>query len=94
MVETPKTTNPSYNTSENVNLIFFENETDPTLEIEDWMFDENYFGATSVEYTQDCDNELKIEEWMLDENLFRGNEDGENLLELESWMISEKTWEI
>ncbi len=87
MVKTPKATETSGSTTENFNFSLLENENDPTLELENWMLDENNFGSTVFEFAQESNNNLEIEEWMLTENV-------ETSLELEPWMTSEKVWEI
>lgn len=94
MVETPKATETSENESETFNFSLLETENDPTLELENWMLDENNFASTVFEFTQESDNELEIEEWMLNGDLFQVNEEVETSLELEAWMTSEKVWEI
>ena len=94
MVETPKGTETSGSTTENFNFALLETESEPTLELENWMLDENNFGAAGFEFTLDSDDELEIEEWMLNGDLFEVNEDVENSLELEAWMTSDKVWNI
>ncbi|MCF6357141.1 MAG: hypothetical protein L3J54_04980 [Draconibacterium sp.] len=94
MIETPKATETSGSTTENFNFTLLENENDPTLELENWMFDENHFRVAGFGYTLENDNDLGIEEWMLNGDLFLVNEDVETSLELEAWMTSEKVWEI
>jgi len=94
MVETPKVTETSDLKSENFNFSLLEIETDPTLELENWMLDENSFGSKVFEFTQERDSELEIEEWMLNDNLFQVEEEFETSLDLEVWMTSEKVWRI
>ncbi|NOR75216.1 MAG: hypothetical protein GQ525_08645 [Draconibacterium sp.] len=94
MVETPKATETSENISEAFNFSLLETENDPTLVMENWMIDDNYFGVAGFEFVQEYDNELEIEEWMLNGDLFQVNEEVETSLELEAWMTSEKAWGI
>ena len=94
MVGTSNETSDSKSTTANFNLILLENETEPALEMEDWMHDDNYFGIAEIQITEESEIGLEIEEWMLDENLFQVKENAESPLELETWMTSEKIWEI
>ena len=98
MVETSDEIGTTESTTESFNFILFENESEQTLEIEEWMHNDNYFGVTSTQNTVESDMEtemeVEVEAWMLDENIFSVEENFENELVLEAWMTSENVWEI
>ena len=94
MVETSPEKPDSDSKAENLNYAYLENESEPTLEIEDWMSDESYFGITSIQITNEVELDLELEDWMLDEELFQVNENVELPLELEPWMTSEQVREM
>ena len=94
MVETSKETSNAESTSADFNLNLLENELEPTLEMEDWMSNDNFFGITNYEIGSEIESDLTLQDWMLNENLFQVNQNEEMPLEVEAWMTSEKVWEI
>ena len=94
MVETSKESTDSETTTANFNSALLESEIEPTLEMEDWMNDENFFGVFEFEIANELENDLMLQGWMLDENLFQVEQNEEMPLELEAWMTSEEAWEI
>lgn len=94
MVETSDEVEMRDYKTENFDFSILENETEPTLEMEEWMNDETYFDSFSFQLIEETETEMSLEEWMLDENLFQVIESSENPLELETWMTSEKVWKI
>ena len=94
MVETSKESTDSETTTANFNSALLESEIEPTLEMEDWMNDENFFGVFEFEIANELENDLMLQGWMLDENLFQVEQNEEMPLELEAWMTSENAWEI
>ena len=94
MVETSKETADSKSATSNFNSELLEAEFEPTLEMEDWMNNENIFGVSSFEIADEVENNLTLQDWMLDENLFQMEQKEEMPLELEAWMTSDKVWEM
>jgi len=94
MVETSKETADSKSATINFNSELLEAEFEPTLEMEDWMNNENIFGVSSFEIADEVENNLTLQDWMLDENLFQMEQKEEMPLELEAWMTSDKVWEM
>jgi len=94
MVETPVKKTESQAASESSNNLYIVNETEPTLELENWMSDESYFGVAKLSVSMETESSLEIEDWMLNEKVFQVNGNAELPLEIESWMTSEKVWEM
>ena len=94
MVETSKETTNAESTAADFNLNLLENELEPTLEMEDWMSNDNFFGISNYEMESEIESDLSLQDWMLNENLFQVEQNEEMPLELEAWMTSEKVWEI
>jgi hypothetical protein len=95
MAETSKkpetTNNPKVNASSS---FIFNEETDKTLPMENWMTNDNYF-HTSYNFLKSYpENKSEVENWMLNENLFDVNAEVEDQLKLEDWMTSDKVWKI
>lgn len=69
-----------------------ENATDPMLQIEDWMMNDNcWIGTGAVEPA------LGIESWMTDESMWYSEITGtlntaEQKIMIEPWMTDEKNW--
>ncbi len=76
------------------NFDLLETAVEPTLEVEDWMLDDNYFGVPELRATKANEAALKVEYWMLDDNNFSVTEIDESPLQLEAWMTSDAEWEI
>uniref|UniRef100_UPI0032173347 hypothetical protein n=1 Tax=uncultured Draconibacterium sp. TaxID=1573823 RepID=UPI0032173347 len=80
--------------TESLKAIYFVDEVEPAMEIEDWMTDFSKFDIKVFQYEKEVEEvNLNLEPWMLDENLFQNNSE-EGSLELESWMMSDKIWNI
>jgi len=94
MVETPSKKTDAETKAETVSYAYLVEESEPALELEDWMNDESYFGGANLRITTETEADLEIEDWMLNEELFQVNENVELPLELEPWMTSEKVWEM
>ena len=94
MVEISSEKTDSEARSENFNYANIVTESEPSLEMEDWMSDESYFGVTGLQITTETEGSLEMEDWMLDEEVFQVDENIELPLEVESWMTSEKVWEM
>ena len=94
MVEISSEKTDSEARSENFNYANVVTESEPSLEMEDWMSDESYFGVTGLQITTETEGSLEMEDWMLDEEVFQVDENIELPLEVESWMTSEKVWEM
>ena len=64
-----------------------------TLELENWMLEENYWKTSTSENIQlEADATLQLECWMLDQSNWGvkegGSDEEETKLELESWMFN------
>ncbi len=93
MVETSKKSNvPAPTAESNANTIFYENDYDAKLNVEDWMTDNNSFRAVAVQPAAKDEN-LQVEDWMLSENIFAVTSETESPLTVENWMINSGTWE-
>ena len=75
-----------------------ENIKETTLELEDWMINENYWKSeiNSI-YKIEMEQILELENCMLDENNWKANQlnfekENETVLDLESWMMNEYIW--
>ena len=74
-------------------------ETETTLQIENWMIDENLWDTKSFinyEIAQEIETTLELEDWMKSEETWKINnnfvEETETELTVESWMTSESIW--
>ena len=80
---------PAKSTTE---TFLFQTETEPALQLEDWMINVNYFNDVTFWVERITESPLELEYWMLDENYFGSKQNVEQALELEDWMTSEKFW--
>jgi hypothetical protein len=94
MVETSGDNTDSESTNSTFNYALLEIESEPTLELEDWMNDESFFSSTTFSFVEESDVELELEDWMIDESVFSVEQNQELPLELEAWMTSEEVWKI
>jgi hypothetical protein len=94
MVETPVEAKPVEAPAESLEAMYFENEVETEMVVEDWMTDNSTFDVNVFQYEVELETELGVEEWMMDENLFQSEIETEGSLELETWMTSEKVWNI
>ncbi|NQU51564.1 MAG: hypothetical protein HQ522_03390, partial [Bacteroidetes bacterium] len=70
-----------------------EEESEETLELEDWMLNENNFEIL-ISIEEEIENKLELEDWMTNDDLFNTNSiylevETEEALELENWMTDE-----
>ena len=93
MVETSAKTETTALPAENSTETFiFQNETEPALQLEDWMTNANYFNNATFQVEDATESPMELENWMLDENYFSSDKNTEQALQLEDWMISDKFW--
>lgn len=69
-----------------------EQETEATLDLEDWMTNESFFTVNTME--TETENALELEDWMVNENyfnqaVFQNEAETESALELEDWMVND-----
>lgn len=69
----------------------YQAEADQTLELQNWMTDQSYFGNTQFEAAQENDQELNLENWMTDPQYFNSAEKDQEL-DLENWMLNNQYW--
>lgn len=72
---------------------YFEDATEPAMELENWMTNENTFNTFSLNLENEVEVPLAVENWMLDDSNFDSDMQEENLT-LENWMISSEVWGI
>jgi hypothetical protein len=94
MVETSKEPTDAKTEADNFHVIGLENDVETSLEMEEWMVNENLFGISAYEIIEEAEIGMEMEEWMLNESLFQVEEVGEQALELENWMTSDRVWKI
>jgi hypothetical protein len=76
-----------------VSAFYIEPAQEKSLEIENWMTDETYFGSTILSYQVEREEPLEIESWMIDNNKFnKPAADNEPALKIEAWMLDENVW--
>jgi hypothetical protein len=77
--------------------------TETSLQLENWMTDENYWNAKTAlnaGFILETEKEtaLELESWMTGENMWNLNMafviEAESTLELETWMTSKETWNV
>ncbi len=74
---------------------YMETETEETLELEDWMINDNYFTPATVSMEVDSESPMELENWMTNDNYFGSfssmfEVDSERPMELKSWMTDGK----
>ncbi|WP_423128592.1 hypothetical protein [Gaoshiqia sp. Z1-71] len=74
----------------------FEQTTEESLEVENWMTNEAYFGGHSMFYDVATDDVLNLEGWMTDESYFsnRFTVEKDDELKLEDWMCDNSFWAL
>ena len=88
--------NTSANTIDaNALAAFMETETEKTLELEDWMINDNYFAPATVSVEVDSEDPMELANWMTNDSYFGSfssmfEVDSEKPIELESWMTDGK----
>jgi hypothetical protein len=77
------------------NFMNFEVETEESLDVEDWMTNENTFNVNSMYLEVETEESLEVEDWMTNENTFNVSfvEEIEEPLEVENWMINDKNFQ-
>jgi len=90
--ETPKSIQSN---SESSNF-YLEPASDKSLELEDWMTNDFYFGAFNHILDPAVENNLELEDWMKDESHFSNQfaVDQDKDLKLEAWMTENKYWRL
>ncbi|MGE5447025.1 MAG: hypothetical protein ACM3PR_01595 [Bacteroidales bacterium] len=76
----------------NLSVSLMETDSEETLEVESWMFNENLFDPLSV---SESEEPMAVEEWMINaENFMQSafTEESDPVLEVEDWMLNENTW--
>ncbi len=72
-------------------------ETEESLEMEDWMINENHF-AIFFTIEEETEEALELEDWMINEDNFTASfsllEETDEPFELEDWMLNTSTFEV
>jgi len=79
-------------TETNTYSAYEEQETEATLNLEDWMTNASFFTVNAM--NTETEDALELEDWMVNENYFSQSAfqfetETENALELEDWMVNE-----
>ncbi|MCY1721568.1 hypothetical protein OU798_14525 [Prolixibacteraceae bacterium Z1-6] len=87
---TPASADANSTTDASAFAEYLTEETEESLQLENWMTNENNFFET-VNIETEIENRLEIESWMTNESLFNGvaayfEVETEEALELEDWM--------
>jgi len=86
----PASADANSTTDADASAEYYAVETEESLELENWMTnDNNFFETVSIETA--VDNSLEVESWMTNESLFNGTAaylevETEDALQLEDWM--------
>lgn len=75
------------------------NNTETTLQLEDWMIDETIWNASEEAiFVSETDVALEVENWMTNHRIWHAHHhfqfDTELTLEMESWMTDEAIWTV
>jgi hypothetical protein len=81
-------------TSTNSTRIYLEDATEPAMELENWMTNENTFSIFNFNFENDVEIPLAVENWMLEPTNFGDDNLQEEKLELQSWMTSAEVWGV
>ena len=68
-----------------------ESIVETTLEMENWMTDENVWNTSAFHYSEAIEADLEVESWMTNNNNWEVEFQG---LAIEKWMTNENIWEI
>ncbi|MEN8118995.1 MAG: hypothetical protein ABFS35_01550 [Bacteroidota bacterium] len=73
----------------NLNSEYIAIETEPSVKIENWMFDINLWVKDQIQ------DEAEIEDWMMNSNLWNNTikDDDEAELKIEGWMLNTDLWD-
>ena len=73
---------------------YFEAAADPSLELENWMTDDIYFGALNVALQPESEPALELEDWMANGAHFNNYDtaDLDESMEIEEWMVDDEYW--
>jgi hypothetical protein len=93
MTKTPAKT-ASSTTITNSSEFYLEEATEPAMELENWMTNENTFRIFNFNLENEVEIPMAIESWMLDANTFENNNLQEETLDLENWMTSTEVWGV
>jgi len=74
---------------------YMETETEATLELEDWMTNDNYFAPATVSMEAEIESPMELENWMTNGSYFGSfsnmfEVDSEEPMDLEGWMTDRK----
>jgi hypothetical protein len=78
------------------NAFYIEPAKEKSLEIENWMTDETYFGSNVLADQISMEESKEIENWMLENPYFEEpviTTESEPALEVEAWMTDDSIWE-
>jgi hypothetical protein len=100
MVETSHASNDNADatagsTDANTFAAYMETETEETMELEDWMTNDNFFIPSGISMAEEAENPMELEGWMTSGNYFGTPSNSmfevetEQPMELESWMTNE-----
>ncbi|HKI89848.1 MAG TPA: hypothetical protein VKA38_12535 [Draconibacterium sp.] len=97
MVETRNEANANAtakSTDANTFAAYMETETEETLELEDWMTNDNYFMPATISMEEETESPMELKSWMTSDSYFGSfsnmfEVETEQPLELESWMTNE-----
>ncbi|MFW5773070.1 MAG: hypothetical protein ACOCWD_00165 [Tangfeifania sp.] len=78
----------------NSTRFYYENATEPAMEVESWMTNENTFSVFSLNIENEVEIPLAVENWMLDTNTFENDNSQEENLEMENRMTSTEVWDV
>ena len=93
MTKTPTKT-ASSTTTTNSSEFYLEEATEPAMELENWMTNENTFSIFNFNFDNDVEIPLAVENWMLEPTNFGDDNLQEEKLELQSWMTSAEVWGV
>jgi hypothetical protein len=83
------------NAAESLKANFYVTETEPGLELEDWMLrDLEYTVPASFSIVEETEEDLAVESWMMDQSLFLPQVEPEAAIDVEAWMTDELVWKI
>lgn len=74
-----------------------ENIKETSLQMENWMTDENIWNVTATTFADETEAELEMENWMTNDSTWDVKaqlSETETSLQLEQWMVNGKIWNI
>ena len=73
---------------------YFEVINENTLELENWMLNEYYFGSFSSYEMLSAEMPVQLENWMLNDAYFNSETTNDDALVLEDWMTNDNHWAL